>query len=429
MTHDVFSYGSNSLAQLRARVENPTLQSTAASLKDMARVFCLRSRGWGGGGVASIAPQVGTVVYGALVTLTDAELERLRGYEGGYREVQCVATRRDERTTCSCIVFIAGKPANGLTFTPSMSVPPHEAYLCAIHVQLREHYDMRTETITVRTCEGRDVRVVSDWVHPGVAQLSLSALVVEMNATGSCGWIMPATIAEVVDKLVAIGCDAAGPAAQLLRPEIGGADLHYLNENLRRAGRKTFGAAALTALTSMLCGTHRAHVDALHGGGGESELVNAIFAYGTLRSDFSATGDKWGVCAALAELGYPVSPAAASRATVKGFTLHQRRELTYPFAVRAAAAGAGATIVGTLLRWSDSGAFAEALRRCDSIEGFDPASPTGGLYRRDVVTATLSLDPSTSVRAYIYYQAVPREELERCRGFPAGDWLAATQST
>ena len=134
------------------------------------------------------------------------------------------------------------------------------------------------------------------------------------------------------------------------------------------------------------------------------------------------------MCAALAELGYPVSPAAASRATVKGFALHQRRELTYPFAVRAAA-GAGATIVGTLLRWSDSGAFAEALRRCDSIEGFDPASPTGGLYRRDVVTATLSLDPSTSVRAYIYYQAVPREELERCRGFPAGDWLAATQST
>ena len=122
-----------------------------------------------------------------------------------------------------------------------------------------------------------------------------------------------------------------------------------------------------------------------------------------------------------------MSPAAASRATVKGFTLHQRRELTYPFAVRAAAAGAGATSVGTLLRWSDSAAFAEALRRCDSIEGFDPASPTGGLYRRDVVTATLSLDPPTSVRAYIYYQAVPREELERCRGFPAGDWLA--QST
>ena len=321
MTHDVFSYGSNSLAQLRARVENPTLQSTAASLKDMARVFCLRSRGWGGGGVASIAPQVGTVVYGALVTLTDAELERLRGYEGGYREEQCVATRRDEGTTCSCIVFIAG-----LTFTPSMSVPPHEAYLCAIHVQLREHYDMRTETITVRTCEGRDVRVVSDWVHPGVAQLSLSALVVEMNATGSCGWIMPATIAEVVDKLVAIGCDAAGPAAQLLRPEIGGADLNYLNENLRRAGRKTFGAAALTALTSMLCGTHRAHVDALHGGGGESELVNAIFAV-----RFQRDGGQVGRVRSARRARLPRLPRRRVARNSKGFRTAPKARAHVPF--------------------------------------------------------------------------------------------------
>ena len=46
----VFSYGSNGTAQLRARVQNALLQSKPARLENFARIFCLRSGGWGGGG-------------------------------------------------------------------------------------------------------------------------------------------------------------------------------------------------------------------------------------------------------------------------------------------------------------------------------------------------------------------------------------------
>jgi cation transport regulator ChaC len=50
----VFSYGSNSTAQLRARVQNPHLMTYPATLKGYVRVFCKHSERWGGGGVASL---------------------------------------------------------------------------------------------------------------------------------------------------------------------------------------------------------------------------------------------------------------------------------------------------------------------------------------------------------------------------------------
>ena len=75
----VFSYGSNSTAQLRARVRNAQLCSRPARLLDFARVFCLRSGGWGGGGVASIAPAPGRVVFGTVVELSDDEKLLLDG--------------------------------------------------------------------------------------------------------------------------------------------------------------------------------------------------------------------------------------------------------------------------------------------------------------------------------------------------------------
>jgi hypothetical protein len=44
-------------------------------------VFAGKSIDWGGG-VASIIPQEGGVVYGSLVVLNENELRRLDGYEG-----------------------------------------------------------------------------------------------------------------------------------------------------------------------------------------------------------------------------------------------------------------------------------------------------------------------------------------------------------
>ena len=62
------------------------LTAEAAQLVDYARVFCLRSGVWGGGGVASLAPCHGVTTQGSVARLTEAEIERLDRFEGGYRK-------------------------------------------------------------------------------------------------------------------------------------------------------------------------------------------------------------------------------------------------------------------------------------------------------------------------------------------------------
>ena len=84
----VFGYGSNGVAQLRARCANPALTLRPALLPDHARVFCLRSPRWGQGGVASLAPSVGQHCLGSVAELTAAEKELLDKFEKpAYRDV------------------------------------------------------------------------------------------------------------------------------------------------------------------------------------------------------------------------------------------------------------------------------------------------------------------------------------------------------
>jgi hypothetical protein len=75
----VFNYGSNSTAQLRGRLLNSALKTTAARLPGFERVFCLCSEGWGGGGVATLMPsdEQGSIVYGSVCCLNPQELALL----------------------------------------------------------------------------------------------------------------------------------------------------------------------------------------------------------------------------------------------------------------------------------------------------------------------------------------------------------------
>ena len=87
-----------------------------------------------------------------------------------------------------------------------MKVPPTEQYLCAIHVMLREHWNMEGETIEVRAAQPDGApRIVSKWQHPGAQQLTLPALIVEANALRATPWEMPQTIGQVCAKLESVG--------------------------------------------------------------------------------------------------------------------------------------------------------------------------------------------------------------------------------
>eukprot|EP00746_Dinoflagellata_sp_MGD_P065440 gnl/MRDRNA2_/MRDRNA2_27271_c0_seq1.p1 gnl/MRDRNA2_/MRDRNA2_27271_c0~~gnl/MRDRNA2_/MRDRNA2_27271_c0_seq1.p1 ORF type:complete len:259 (+),score=32.80 gnl/MRDRNA2_/MRDRNA2_27271_c0_seq1:67-777(+) len=145
--------------------------------------------------------------------------------------------------------------------------------------------------------------------------------------------------------------------------------------------------------------------------------AKAVFSYGTLRGDFSPSGDRWGV---ISRTG-----AEWTKASVRGFKLYQDPRLGYPFVVHT---GVNTDVVkGTLLTWPQgTDAALKAIAECDWLEGFREKQPKDGLYCRMVVDARVV--NGSSVPTLIYYQEWPAEALSQVKSFPSGDWLRGRTS-
>lgn len=76
----LFSYGSNHPAQLAERLGRK-VKTRAASLEGYERVFRGWSQNWGGG-VASLQPKRGAVVYGLVAKVSSADLAKMDRFEG-----------------------------------------------------------------------------------------------------------------------------------------------------------------------------------------------------------------------------------------------------------------------------------------------------------------------------------------------------------
>jgi hypothetical protein len=265
----VFSYGSNGTAQLRARVQNPALQSVPARVEGYARIFCLRSRGWGGSGVASLAPCEGVTTYGAVVGLSLEELQRLDSFEGGYEKQRMRALVGKAGVAVEVVAYIA--------CNPTWRQPPNEPYLCAIHAMLREHWSMEGEAIDVRSCQpDGNVRTHSRWIHPGAAWLSLPALVVEANTRKHTPWEMPATIQQVQKKLAVAGVRSSTDLADaLMQPpsQTGSGVSCVVNERMSAAGQLPFKTETLDIFSELLLPPPR---------GAAEEQEQFVMVYGSL---------------------------------------------------------------------------------------------------------------------------------------------------
>lgn len=240
----VFSYGSNSTAQLKSRVENPALVSKGAYVDGYTRIFCLATGGgWRTGStksaVASIHPQPGERVYGAVVELNAAEAARLDGFEGGYTKTGVVTSEGH------AVAYIANNPA----WSEHL---PSEHYLVAIHAMLREHFTMDDQTVDIRgVLPGlAEPVVISRWSHPGVHKLTLEGFLVELNIRRGGRWKMPTTIPEVTKKLRLIGVDSTAQLAKELVDRT-------LNDKLAAADppQKVFNSDVLGLMASLLFGT------------------------------------------------------------------------------------------------------------------------------------------------------------------------------
>lgn len=234
----VFSYGSNSVVQLRGRLNNPDLVSFPAFVKGWDRIFCMSSRGWAESGktsgIASMCKNKkssSACTYGSATPMSNEDLSKLDGFEASYEKVSNDITVKfnGELHTIPGVFYIAKD--NIFVSKPS------EQYLTAIHLMLREQWpETAEEGIVIRGVkEGTTEPVkIGEWKHPGNASLTLSSVCVEVNAKKANPWKMPVTIDQIVSKFEKVNIKSSTD----LNPYLASTDkMKELNSILKKSGQ------------------------------------------------------------------------------------------------------------------------------------------------------------------------------------------------
>lgn len=136
----LFSYGSNSIKQVKARICNTShLTVYSAYIENYVRIFAGRSKRWDGG-VASIYPLKDKNVYGIVIVLKKKDLEKLNEFEIGYHlEMKDVYFNGCYRKS-----YVYIKDNDNFDLLPSSS------YLHAIDNMLNEREKMENRRILIR---------------------------------------------------------------------------------------------------------------------------------------------------------------------------------------------------------------------------------------------------------------------------------------
>jgi hypothetical protein len=127
----IFSYGSNSIFQLRGRVNNNNLISYPAYIENYKKIFRGYSNGWKGG-VASLVKKKFIKTYGIIVFLSENEVSKLDYYELGYHKEELVCTileKYENKKNINCYVYIANDN-NWIS-------PPSEQYLLFYYLHMK----------------------------------------------------------------------------------------------------------------------------------------------------------------------------------------------------------------------------------------------------------------------------------------------------
>jgi hypothetical protein len=100
----LFCYGSNSIEQLKDRLQIDELMFTPAYIDNYSRIFAGKSKKWQDGADASIYPHIGKKVFGILVEIPNKKLKVLDSYEGGYYQKEIIVN--NGKNTVKAIVYI-----------------------------------------------------------------------------------------------------------------------------------------------------------------------------------------------------------------------------------------------------------------------------------------------------------------------------------
>jgi cation transport regulator ChaC len=203
LQYSVFSYGSNSIYQLRGRVDNNNLQSYPAFLEGYKRIFCKCSEKWNGG-VASIISKKYIRTYGIIVDLTSEELSKLDKYEIGYSKINVECTIIENMNNNNNTF----KKKNCITYQANdheWIEPPSQEYLVSIKVMLDEHdlYKKYAPYIIISKYNPllNKLENLQKWKYPNREKLKLESFFVIVNSMKEKSWKMPHDLNKIMLKL------------------------------------------------------------------------------------------------------------------------------------------------------------------------------------------------------------------------------------
>lgn len=196
--YPVFSYGSNSIFQLRGRVNNSILQSYPGYVDGYKRIFCGYSKRWKGG-VASIIKKRYIRTYGIIVFLSKEELKILDGYEQNYSKIhlECTMLNNEELQKIECIAYQADNH-EWINY-------PSQQYLVAIKIMLDEHnlYQLYCAKLIIAKYDNYLKRIenLSRWTFPAKHLLELASFFVIVNSIREIPWKMPQDLNNIEERM------------------------------------------------------------------------------------------------------------------------------------------------------------------------------------------------------------------------------------
>jgi len=208
--HATFGFGSNSVRQLRGRLDDPKLLGYPAVVRGQALAFAGPNYSWAQdddgseSGTATLIPMPDDVALGTVCFLSEKQLETLDGFEGvpyvyDRRQFSASVLRDGKWYDMPVIAYIKVNSAEWY--------PPSEAYRCACLRNIRGSFPL-LRTLTLRDTDGR---IRGEWQHPGYHGLSAGALLFEVGVRAQPPWTLPRAINDPRQKLLQSG--AAGAAS------------------------------------------------------------------------------------------------------------------------------------------------------------------------------------------------------------------------
>jgi len=195
----IFSYGSNSIYQLRGRLQNVDLVSFPAYLDNYKRIFCSYSEKWCGA-IASIIPKKYSRTYGTVTYISLKELSILNCFEVNYskKELICTILSKDSSSSfeITCIVYISD--------ITEYICPPSEQYLMAIKIMLEEHFSIQKYIIIAGYINNVLLNIKKFFFPTKILDLQLPSLFVLTNSNRKSPYIFPKILNKIINKLNSI---------------------------------------------------------------------------------------------------------------------------------------------------------------------------------------------------------------------------------